>query len=68
MKNLKITEAMVLAVIEKGIIYELEDCEMEYEINIPLGIFGSAYDDDDSNMKVDIKMEISRMKFEITKS
>lgn len=67
MKNLKITEAMVLAVIEKGIIYELEDCEMEYEINIPLGIFGLE-DDADSNIKVDVKMNISKMKFEITKS
>lgn len=67
MKNLKITEAMVLAVIEKGIIYELEDCEMEYEIDIPLGMFSSE-DDDDSNIKVDIKMNISKMKFEITKS
>lgn len=67
MKNLKITEAMVLAVIEKGIIYELEDCEMEYEIDIPLGMFSSE-EDDDSNIKVDIKMNISKMKFEITKS
>lgn len=67
MKNLRITEAMVLAVVEKGIIYELEDCEMEYEINIPLGIFGLE-DDADSNIKVDVKMNISKMKFEITKS
>ena len=66
MTNLKITEKMVLALLGKGISYEIEDCEMEYQIDVPLGGFGLT-ENPDTSMVVDVKMTIGKMKFEIQK-
>ena len=66
MTNLKITEGMVLALLGKGISYEIEDCEMEYQVDIPLGVFGLS-EDPDAGILVDVKMTIGKMKFEIQK-
>lgn len=67
MANLTITEGMVLALLGKGLVYEIEDCEMEYEIKVPLGIFGIGNDDKQENMDVHVNMKIGKMKFEIQK-
>ena len=66
MANLTITEGMVLALLGKGISYEIEDCEMEYQVDVPLGGFGLT-EDPDTNVSIDIKMTIGKMKFEIQK-
>lgn len=66
MNNLKITEGMVLALLGKGINYEIEDCEMEYQVDIPLGGFGLT-ENPESGVVVDVKMTIGKMKFEIQK-
>ena len=66
MENLKITEGMVLALFGKGMIYELENCEMEYDINIPLSIFGFDEENRDK-MVMHATMKIEKFKFEIQK-
>ncbi len=65
--NLTITEGMVLALLKKGMIYEIEDCEMEYDIKVPLGVFG--FDDEEipqQNVDVQLKMTIGKFKLEIS--
>ena len=66
MENLKITEGMVLALFGKGMIYELENCETEYDINIPLSIFGFDEENRDK-MVMHATMKIEKFKFEIQK-
>lgn len=67
MNNLKITEGMVLALLGKGMSYELENCEMEYDIDVPLDIFGCGDEDHPSTMKMHMTMKIEKLKFEIHK-
>ena len=65
--NLTITEGMVLALLKKGMIYEIENCEMEYDIKVPLGVF--SFDEDlhlEQNMDIQLKMTIGKCKFEIS--
>lgn len=67
MDNLKITEGMVLALFGKGMIYELENCEMEYDIDIPLSVFGFDEEENPSKMTMHATMKIEKFKFEIQK-
>lgn len=64
--NLTITEGMVLALLKKGMIYEIEDCEMEYDIKVPLGVFGFNDEDQQQNMDIQLKMKIGKFKLEIS--
>ena len=59
---MKITNTMVLALLQKGMSYEMEDLEMEYEV--PMNIFGIGDEDSDNNMV--IRMTVKSMKMEIT--
>lgn len=67
MNEFKLTEKMVLALLGKGMKYEIEDMDMEYEINVPLGIFGIEEDSGEGNMGITIKMHASKIEFEIQK-
>lgn len=67
MEKFIITEKMVLALLGKGMIHEVEDMEMEYEISVPLDVFGLGDDENPSNMDMNIKMKMSGFRFEIQK-
>ncbi len=67
MTNLKITEGMVLALLGKGIVYEIEDMDMEYDIKVPMDIFAMDDETEPRDMDIRIKMNIGSLKFEIQK-
>ncbi len=68
MEKFIITEKMVMALLGKGMIYEIEDMEMEYEISVPLDVFDLGDDEEHRDMDINIKMKMSGFRFEIQKS
>lgn len=58
---IKITDTMVLALLKKGMTYEIEEYEMEMEV--PLGIF---LGDEESNSIIKITGKVKGFKMDIT--
>lgn len=63
-----ITEKVLLALLGKGMLYEIEDMEMEYDIKVPMDIFGIEDSDEPQEMDVKMKMKVGKMTFEIIES
>ena len=62
-----ITEKVLLALLGKGMVYEVEDMEMEYDVDIPMAVLGLDNESESSNVVVKGKMKINGFKFEIHK-
>jgi hypothetical protein len=67
MNEFKLTEKMVLALLGKAMVYEIGEMDMEYDIKIPLDVFGLEDDVEPKEIDVKIKMSMSNFKFEIQK-
>ena len=63
-----ITEKVLLALLGKGMLYEIEDMEMEYDIKVPMDMFSIEDSDEPREMDVKMKMKVGKMTFEIIES
>lgn len=63
-----ITEKVLLALLGKGMVYEVEDMDMEYDIAVPMDIFDMTDEFEPSVMDIKMKMKIGKLSFEIVES
>ena len=62
------TEKVMMALLGKGMIYELENMEMEYEMSIPLDMFTISEEPPTTKMMdIKIKMSVGKCTVEILK-
>ena len=62
-----ITEKVLLALLGKGMVYDIEDMDMEYDVKVPMDIFSMEDEPEPRDIDIRVKMNIGSLKFEILK-